>query len=250
MNNTEIATWLFSTAEKLRTGAKDTINVSELLQAYGVQVRFGVTERRSGALGQSNDGKWVAIIRGKNPTLDRFTIAHELGHFLLIKHLKFSPTIEDKRNYYFCEDICDQFAAKLLINYNDISALNIASSKVCLGQVRDIATRYQVSNEAAARSIIETHSRIGICAFEKTAVGCLRRLWGVSSLSGISPRYGKKRVKLDSIKEEMRMWGAGILGKNVSSDDLDFASESGLIGLSAIIINAGQSDRRSGLDYW
>ncbi len=248
MKDAEVTAWLLSTAKDLRVGEKGVINIQKLLDRFGVTTRFEVSERRSGTLGKSNDGKWFVVVRGKNPAFDRFTAAHELGHFLLIKNWDYSPTINDKRSYYFCEDLCNQFAAKLLINYDDVTATEIASAKVCLGQVRDIATRYQVSNEAASRSIIDTHSGIGICAFKKTTAGWFNRLWGVSSLNGISPRYGNKKVKLDSLKEEMRIWGADVTGKNIPRDGLDFASESGLIEISAIIINAGQSDRRSGLD--
>lgn len=112
------------------------------------------------------------------------------------------------------------------MNYEQVAAAKILSSRECLGQVRDIKKRYLVSNEVAARSVIETHSGLGICAFIRSATNQRKRLWGLSSLNGISPRYPQKQIKLSSIKDEMVKWCRDLLDRNILSSDLDFATES------------------------
>ena len=226
MNSGEIPVWLLAMAKKLRGESNDALNVEKVLAEHKIQLRFETCEKRSGTLGQAKDNRWFVIVRGKRPTIDRFTMAHELGHYFLITHFNYSPTIADKKNYFFCEQICNQFAAHLLIDYDNVATLKIDSAKECLRQVRDIRSRYAVSLEASARAIIETHLGMGICAFMKSGHDQQKRIWGLSSLKGISPRYPHKRLKYASLKEEMAKWGGEIFGKDLPDDGIDFATES------------------------
>ena len=162
--------------------------------------------------------------RNQNLTaVDRFTAAHELGHYLLQKNWAFSPSFTDKKNYYDCEELCNQFASRLLVDHSKIIEFEILSPQMCLGVIRACAERYSVSLEVAARSILETHSGIGVCAFVKNTDG-YSRLWGLSSLNGISPRFPKKRLKSKSVQEEVFTWGRNFLEK--TGVRLDFATES------------------------
>ena len=227
----EIAIWLLSSANKLRAGSKDALNIEDLLNSFEIQIRLVASESRSGALARSKDGGWFVIIRGKRSQLnwtvtDRFTAAHELAHFLLIKNWGYSPTISDKKNYYDCEELCNRFASRLLLDYKEVEAAAVLSPRICLGLVRDLATRYQVSNEVAARALIETHPNIAICAFAKTSLGWQKRLWGLSSFGTTISRFGFKQVKSNSIYEEVITWSRCLLDKHCMSVELDFATES------------------------
>src|ERR1700733_3033387 len=168
----ELSAWLISSAEKLRSGVKDELDIKKLLDGFGIRVISESSNKRSGALAQDSDGKWLVIVRGQRrdknlTTVDRFTAAHELGHYLLQKHWRFSPSFADKKNYYDCESLCNQFAAHLLVDYDLVSKLLIVSPKMCLGIIRDLAKRYSVSIDVISRAILEVHPGIGICAFTK-----------------------------------------------------------------------------------
>jgi uncharacterized membrane-anchored protein YjiN (DUF445 family) len=66
---------------------------------------------------------------------------------------------------------------------------------------------------------------MGVCAFSKTPDAYLR-LWAMSSLNGISPRFGKKKLKAKSIREEVLVWGRELLSKEKTGVRFDFATES------------------------
>lgn len=242
MNKAEISEWLLRTAKTIRAGRQAEVDVRDTLKQFGVHVRFEISDARSGALGQSKDGEWYVVARGRSNAVHRFTAAHELGHYLLIKHCDFSPTIKDKKNYFFCEDLCNQFAARLLVDHDEVALFKLVSARQCLVHVRYLANRYNVSAEVAARAIIETHSGVGVCAFSQDGNGLRVRTWGLSSLHGLSPRYNAKRVRSSSIKEEMGCWIRSVLGTEVNIADLDFASEFTERGMSKAKPIRGNSD--------
>ena len=104
----ELSAWLISSAEKLRAGVRDELDIENLLNGFGIRMICESSTKRSGALAQDGDGKWFVIVRGQRKSkkwtaVDRFTAAHELGHYLLEKEWGFSPSFADKKNYYDCE---------------------------------------------------------------------------------------------------------------------------------------------------
>lgn len=226
----ELSAWLIASAEKLRAGVKDELDIVKLLDGFGIRMVSESNVNRSGALARDGDGNWLVIVRGQRrgknlTTADRFTAAHELGHYLLQKNWAFSPSFTDKKNYYDCEELCNQFAARLLVDHGKIAESKILSPQMCLGLIRACAEKYSVSLEVATRSILETHSGIGVCAFVKSADG-YSRLWGLSSLNGISPRFPKKRLISKSVQEEVCIWGRKLLDKQKTGERLVFATES------------------------
>jgi hypothetical protein len=240
--NVEMAAWLHSRATALRVGTEHPINIKKLLEGFGIHLLLEPAERRSGALSQSVDRKWFVVVRGKRSmnsltAIDRFTAAHELGHFLLITHWNYSPSIKNKRDYYECEELCNQFASRLLIDRDAVESLVIQSPRECLGVIRDLAKRYLVSNEAVARAIVETHSKVSVCAFMNSPNGGWTRSWGVSSLKGIT-RFGVKHVNCYSICAEMKAMSEKILGKTLTDDKIDCATETinDKAGLSVVMI--------------
>ena len=55
----------------------------------------------------------IALPRKEIRDFERFCIAHEVGHYLLIVHFKLSPKNDDE--YWDHERVCDEFARHLLI---------------------------------------------------------------------------------------------------------------------------------------
>ncbi len=227
--NDEMTSWLLSKAGALRKGVQNEIDIERSLREFGIRLLLQTSDRRSGALSKSVEGEWVVMVRGKRQVncltaADRFTAAHELGHYLLIKHWNHSPSIDNKRDYYDCESLCNQFASRLLIDHGEIASSAIESPQECLGRVRGWAKQYMVSNEAAARVVVETHPSMVICAFKRVESGRWNRSWAVASLKGVS-RFGTKQVKSDTVLEEIIVLSSKLLGKKLTGQEFAFATE-------------------------
>lgn len=120
-----IAACLQRDAELLASRYSDPLNLDELLQDLGLELRF---EDRSsacgyagcdGALVRERRGKWVVIVSGSETepsphrrARQKFTIAHEIGHYIIEGRFRYRPGgLEEHRRV---EDICNAFAPKLL----------------------------------------------------------------------------------------------------------------------------------------
>jgi Zn-dependent peptidase ImmA (M78 family) len=121
-------------------------------------------------------GKEILTVLNSNAisTRKRFTLAHELGHIILIRRaqsgipvgLKRFRTADGLRSEHQDpteEVLCNAFAAELLIPLDDVrSCMNKQS--VTPGEVCRVAQRFEVSLEASARQIVKVIGRelIGI----------------------------------------------------------------------------------------
>jgi hypothetical protein len=76
---------------------------------------------------------------------DRFCIAHELGHFVLISRYRWLPTEED--GYWKTERLCDQFARDLLMPQNLLAS-------ACATTLEDGQSAMMKSRELAMRAVV------------------------------------------------------------------------------------------------
>ncbi len=224
----EAAAWLEATASELRGQCQDEIDVEGLVKSYGIEIQLDFGEKPSGLLIHGKDKKWTIVVRGRRnksfwTPSDRFTVAHELAHYFLINEWGISPSLANKREYYDCEDVCNRFAAHLLVDYTRVAMAEIKSPEECLGWVRRISEIFNVSKEVAARSIVETHVGLGICGYSRAVLGWYR-LWGLSSLNGFR-KSNRKSTVTTSIEEEMFTWAKKQLGMRSRNPKLRFASE-------------------------
>jgi hypothetical protein len=162
-----------------------TAQLSELLQRAAVEfgadrerpldlialcrdldVGFRIAEadgRRRGALIRGLAGWEVVLMRrGTRPLSlrgeedlerhERFTIAHELGHYVLTKETSFRA--QRNADYWLGESLCNQFASALLIQ-NDLLAdlVEPSSSAELANAVGRVARAAGVTHEPAARAI-------------------------------------------------------------------------------------------------
>ncbi|MBS0882176.1 ImmA/IrrE family metallo-endopeptidase [Pantoea sp. JGM49] len=145
---------LNSPAELLDFADKNNIrviplDVSSLTKLLGITMRMEPMKGdESGSLKRGKDGVWVMTINSlHHPHRQRFTIAHELAHF--IKHTIISDEFND--SVFFrdgkinkIETEANKFAAELLMPETDFHNFINEKSKT----VEDIALYFQVSSMA------------------------------------------------------------------------------------------------------
>jgi hypothetical protein len=101
-------------------------------------------------------GRWQIAVRSDTSRLrQRFTVAHELGHYFIESRLDFRPTTS--REYWMLEAECQAFAAALLAPRSAVEAAvagveDPAGLILATGRLAEAA---DVALEAAARRIVE-----------------------------------------------------------------------------------------------
>jgi IrrE N-terminal-like domain len=129
---------------------------------------------------------------------ERFTVAHELAHALIIRELNYFP--RRRAEYWACEDLCNEFASALLIPAHAIEAFGEpATAAELAGMVNDIARRAGVTAEPAARAIV---ARLET----PVAVGTLR----------LDPLPRTKRLGFRCWWAENRQWWGGRGGRRLA----------------------------------
>jgi hypothetical protein len=83
---------------------------------------------------------------------ERFTIAHELGHYILMRDTAFRP--QRDADYWLGEQLCNRFASRLLIPDSLLDPLvEPQSSRELAAAVTSIAGAAGVTFEPAARAV-------------------------------------------------------------------------------------------------
>jgi Zn-dependent peptidase ImmA (M78 family) len=113
---------------------------------------------------------YILVKAGQNPERSRFTIAHELGHFVNLRHvapigsnkllcskddLRATTTALDKR--LGIEAQANEFAACLLMPKRQIAPLAMMSGSPEISNILKLQNLCGVSKEAAARRYTELH---------------------------------------------------------------------------------------------
>jgi Zn-dependent peptidase ImmA (M78 family) len=132
------------------------IPVEDIAKDLDIKISYAPSEEYSGILIRKEDGGTLMGINSlENPSRMRFTIAHELGHFLLEKT---SVSIDYRSNHpnetkTQQEKKADFFAANLLMPENFLredfkTALQNRPNVFLEEDLNKLATRYEVSKEA------------------------------------------------------------------------------------------------------
>jgi hypothetical protein len=200
------------------------IDIVALCRELGVGLRVDLGDgSRRGALVQRGHG-WEAVVmrRHARPAplsgQERFTIAHELGHYLLLKHVNFRPQREAE--YWLGEDLCNHFASRLLLPSSLLAGSAEPTSAVGLAAaVEDLATRALVTHEPAARALVgQLKTPVALGTFLLDPLASTRRLgfrgWWVENRSWWGGRGGRRLAvyadhALASVLETMRQIGRG-----------------------------------------
>ncbi|AWF38889.1 ImmA/IrrE family metallo-endopeptidase [Citrobacter freundii] len=125
------------------------LDVSRLTSLLGITMRLEPMKgEESGSLKQGKSGNWVMTVNSlHHPHRQRFTIAHEIGHFIrhTLNRNSFTDTVffrNEETNKMEAE--ANRFAAELLMPENEFSKFIEEKSN----QVADIAAHFQVSSMA------------------------------------------------------------------------------------------------------
>ncbi len=129
---------------------------------------------------------------------ERFTIAHEIGHFILLEEAGFRP--RRRRDYWLGEALCQQFASRLLIRFSVVEESGpCGSSNELMAAVNRIARQANVSAEPAARALVARIDR-------PVAVGTFV----------LDPRESTQRLGFRAWWAENRKWWAAGGGRRLA----------------------------------
>lgn len=132
----------------------------------GIEVRSAPTQH--GELLRADEGAGTIVVyhpsRSElNVHRARFTVAHEIGHFLVDARGGYQPI--SRSDYWALETLCDRFAGSLLLPAHllklSLRPTGKLDPKSLLGDLKSISNDGQTSPEAAARRIVEVLSRNG-----------------------------------------------------------------------------------------
>lgn len=156
----------------------------------------------------------ILLARDSNPRRRRFSIGHELGHFLIPTHFPregecFSCSLADLRSadtkerdrHKRIEAEANRFAAHLLMPPRRIRA-SIRCRRPDLAEVVRLAGEFKVSKEAMARSYADAHRET--LAVVVVRDGRVDRCYRPDDFPWIEPRIGE-RVPEDSIARDHRL---------------------------------------------
>lgn len=127
------------------------VPVEDIVKQLGIRLSFAPSEDYSGILIKKEGATLMAINNNEPDTRRRFTIAHELGHFLFSKE----PISVDYRNTSYIEKppeekCADLFAANLLMPRKQLilDFERFSSSTFSQTNLINLAEKYQVSQDA------------------------------------------------------------------------------------------------------
>lgn len=147
--------------------------IAEVAEACGiVEIKALDTDAFEGGLIQDEYKQrgFILVKRGPSDQRSRFTIAHELGHFVNLRHvappgseqllcskddLRASGTGGDKR--HGMEAQANEFAASILMPRSHISAQSFMRGSPEIARILALQQLCNVSKEAAARRYVELH---------------------------------------------------------------------------------------------
>ncbi|WFL78269.1 ImmA/IrrE family metallo-endopeptidase [Altererythrobacter arenosus] len=156
----------------------------------------------------------ILLARGSSPKRQRYSIGHELGHFLIPTHrpreseqfacshadLRASDTKEKDRHRRI-EAEANRFAASLLMPPRKIRA-QLQSRQPDLAEVVRLARDFRVSKEAMARSYVDAHRETLAVVILKD--GHIDRTYRPDDFPWVEPRIGTQ-VPYDSIASDHRL---------------------------------------------
>lgn len=143
----------------------------------------------------------IVVAQGSRSERRRFSIGHELGHFLIPTHLPrpgegFSCSLEDLRlgdtkehdRHKRIEAEANRFAAHLLMPPARIRS-SLRSRQPDLGEIVRLAGEFGVSREAMARGYIDAHrDTLAVVILHR---GLINRIYRPEGFPWIEPRRGQ-----------------------------------------------------------
>ena len=199
--------------------------VGETFPPFGLRallraVRARVTERTIGSAGrlEVEDNDYVVVVQtGNHWRRQRFTIAHELGHILILESLADDPTMLNElrrdENWHQLERLCNFAAAEILIPEDDlIRILHTLSPDTNI--VRTLYDRYLCSLAPLFIRLVSVFDGLSVSLWREHA-----RHGGEQRRFRVAQCYGSHR----------KTWmPEGMTAKHLSPDIIRVASDRGI----------------------
>jgi hypothetical protein len=198
--------WLLGTIPTLNPSGTAPVHVRKLLNDMGVEIRKEVRRGKRGPsaeLERVGDNYRITLWRDhRSPhplsTRERFSVAHELGHILLIA--KFALQATTKTEYFEYERWCNEFAASLLVPDQLIVGIASYSPRAVLEFVPKVSAQCKVSLEVAGRRVVDEHKGVALMVCRQTMNAGGTRVLEVQWVAGSLPERQLQRgshVRLD-----------------------------------------------------
>jgi len=164
----ELRTSLRTRAAEYSATGRIPIDVERLCSLLGVAIKRTVAVTNHAILVDAKNGLEIRIRQSSSTaqdvlsSLDRFIVAHEIGHLLLAKQFSASPL--GRSEYWQHESLCDDFACALLVPDIAIPRQQLRSTTLheVIQLATDISRAARVPFFCAARRICEENPRFAI----------------------------------------------------------------------------------------
>lgn len=119
--------YLKAAAARIHQTYRRPLDISRLAQDLGISIKLQSENVAKPLLVQSKDG-WVVKLASEAGSVDRlppssrFSLMHELGHFLLVNRFNVVPS--GTSEYWLHEQLCDFFAAHALVPDEILTSLS------------------------------------------------------------------------------------------------------------------------------
>jgi len=130
----------------------DACDLDALCSHFGIAVRRVRLQDIQGCLIREGEGFVAYINNADSPTRQRFTIAHEVAHFLIDGQHRlgmYLRALEGKLSGQLLETRCNQLAAEILMPTMGVASL-IQRNVPSIEKIGELAETYNVSLESAA----------------------------------------------------------------------------------------------------
>ena len=135
------------------------INLNEIAIAFNVQIKKAASDEFSGVLYRKDGIAFMAISTKESQERQRFTVAHEFGHFFL--HQDKNTFIEFRNKTKDAvksikEREANQFAAALLMpkTFLEKDIKNLSRDSILENEIKYLAEKYKVSTDAMTYRLI------------------------------------------------------------------------------------------------
>jgi Zn-dependent peptidase ImmA (M78 family) len=144
------------------------VHIERIVKYHGIEVRAGDLKEVSGLLVRSSGSAIIGVNSTQSRQRQRFTIAHEFGHFLLheglINHIDRDYRINFRSDESSLATNVDEieanfFAASILMPKEFLDHENAVDALDSDRKVAELAKKYDVSRHAMSLRLVNLYSR-------------------------------------------------------------------------------------------
>jgi len=168
------------------------VDVDLVARRFGVEVRRERLDGASGVLQMNGDRPTIVVETKCARSRARFTLAHELGHYVLARYRQrvaavwaAQPSLRDPERF------CDRFAESLLLPYDWVST-ELSSGPQTLERLLWVATVADVSVSAASVRV----ARVARWQWTLLRLARMPRRWRLVSVTGLLRPGWQQRLEI------------------------------------------------------